>query len=31
VRAEVEVRPLPGLVRRAEAVARAGPVYALPD
>jgi secretion/DNA translocation related TadE-like protein len=31
VRAEVEVHPLPGLVRRAEAVARAGPVYALPD
>lgn len=30
VRAEVEVRPLPGLLRRAEAVARAGPVYAPP-
>ena len=29
VRAEVEVRPLPGLIRQAEAVARAGPVYAL--
>jgi secretion/DNA translocation related TadE-like protein len=28
--AQVEVRPLPGLTRRAEAVARAGPVYALP-
>ena len=31
VRAQVEVRPLPGLVRQAEAMARAGPVYALPD
>jgi secretion/DNA translocation related TadE-like protein len=31
VRAEVEVRPLPGLVRQAEAVARAGPVYARPE
>lgn len=30
VRAEVEVRPLPGLTRQAEAVARAGPVYAVP-
>jgi secretion/DNA translocation related TadE-like protein len=30
VRAQVEVRPLPGLVRQAEAAARAGPVYALP-
>lgn len=29
VRAEVDVRPLPGLLRRAEAVARAGPVYAV--
>jgi secretion/DNA translocation related TadE-like protein len=28
VRVEVEVRPMPGLVRRVEAVARAGPVYA---
>jgi secretion/DNA translocation related TadE-like protein len=31
VRVEVEVHPLPKLVRQAEAVARAGPVYALPD
>jgi secretion/DNA translocation related TadE-like protein len=30
VHVEVEVHPLPGLVRRAEAAARAGPVYALP-
>jgi secretion/DNA translocation related TadE-like protein len=30
VRVEVEVQPLPGLVRHAQAVARAGPVYALP-
>jgi len=30
VRAEVEVRPLPRVLRQAEAVARAGPVYALP-
>jgi secretion/DNA translocation related TadE-like protein len=29
VRAQVEVRPLPRLARRAEAVARAGPVYEL--
>jgi len=28
VRAEVDVRPLPGLVRHAQAAARAGPVYA---
>jgi secretion/DNA translocation related TadE-like protein len=31
VRAEVEVHPLPRLVRRARAAARAGPVYALAD
>ncbi|MEV6849625.1 Rv3654c family TadE-like protein [Actinoplanes sp. NPDC051411] len=31
VRAEVEVRPLPGLVRRAEGVARAGPVQVSPE
>jgi secretion/DNA translocation related TadE-like protein len=31
VRVRVEVRPLPGLVRQAEAVARAGPVYALDE
>jgi secretion/DNA translocation related TadE-like protein len=30
VRAQVEVRPLPGMVLQAEAAARAGPVYALP-
>jgi secretion/DNA translocation related TadE-like protein len=30
VHVEVEVHPLPGLVRYAEAAARAGPVYALP-
>jgi secretion/DNA translocation related TadE-like protein len=30
VHVQVEVHPLPGLVRRAEAVARAGPVYVLP-
>jgi secretion/DNA translocation related TadE-like protein len=30
VRVQIEVHPLPGLVRRAEAAARAGPVYALP-
>jgi secretion/DNA translocation related TadE-like protein len=30
VRVQVEVRPLPGLARRAEAAARAGPVYILP-
>jgi secretion/DNA translocation related TadE-like protein len=29
VRVQVEVRPLPGLDRQAEAVARAGPIYAL--
>jgi secretion/DNA translocation related TadE-like protein len=29
VRVRVEVRPLPGLIRQAEAAARAGPVYAL--
>jgi secretion/DNA translocation related TadE-like protein len=29
VRVEVEVRPLPGLVRRPTAAARAGPVYAV--
>jgi secretion/DNA translocation related TadE-like protein len=28
VRAEVDVRPMPGLVRHAQAAARAGPVYA---
>jgi len=28
VRAEVEVRPMPALVRHAQAAARAGPVYA---
>jgi hypothetical protein len=30
VRVQVEVHPLPQLTRAAEAVARAGPVYALP-
>jgi hypothetical protein len=28
VRAEVEVRPMPGLTRHAGATSRAGPVYA---
>jgi secretion/DNA translocation related TadE-like protein len=31
VRVRVEVRPLPGFIRQAEAEARAGPVYALPS
>jgi secretion/DNA translocation related TadE-like protein len=31
VHAEIDVRPLPGLTRHAGAVARAGPVYALPE
>ena len=30
VRTRVPVRPMPGVVRHAEAAARAGPVYALP-